>query len=398
MSVYKRASGRYAVLVDLEPSATGLRRRKSVGTYRTRKDAARAERHAIEARDRGIDLDPRSVTLSEVAAQFFKSVGPDLAPATLARYEEHWRMHIAPALGGIVASKLKPAHLAQLYGKLRSERIVYDRSKKNGERCTGKALGPNTVLRIHRLLHRVLGWAETVNLVSRNIARNVQPPKAAPSPARALTAEQVAIILAASEESTLHPFFVVAATTGMRRGEVGALAWNAINLDRRTMVVRQAIGDDRKGHQLVKTTKTGRERVVPLSDAAVEALKRQRVLQNAVRLAANPGTYDEAADFVFADDHGKPLDLDRVSKAFSAIASSLGIKSKGVSLHSLRHFGATQALVAGNDVRTVAALLGHASPSTTLNVYGHVVAGAQERVVAGIDAALAAAKARLSGA
>jgi len=55
MSIYRRKSGRYAVLVDLEPTA-GLRRRKSIGTYRTRKEAERAERQAIEARDRGIDV------------------------------------------------------------------------------------------------------------------------------------------------------------------------------------------------------------------------------------------------------------------------------------------------------------------------------------------------------
>ncbi|MGH7737323.1 MAG: tyrosine-type recombinase/integrase [Candidatus Tyrphobacter sp.] len=160
--------------------------------------------------------------------------------------------------------------------------------------------------------------------------------------------------------------------------------------------MRAAIGDDRKGHQLVKVTKSGKERVVPLGSAAVEALKRQHAMQAKVRLVAKEGEYDEAADLVFADDHGRPLDLDKVSKAFAALASSLGIKAKGISLHSLRHFGATQALVAGNDVRTVAALLGHASPAMTLNVYGHVVAGAQERAVAGIDEAIAKAQARRS--
>jgi integrase len=91
---------------------------------------------------------------------------------------------------------------------------------------------------------------------------------------------------------------------------------------------------------------------------------------------------------------GGLLDLDAISKAFAALAGAAGIKAKGISLHSCRHFSATQALVAGNDVRTVAALLGHASPSTTLNVYGHVVAGTQERAVAGIGDAIAAAQAR----
>ncbi len=87
---------------------------------------------------------------------------------------------------------------------------------------------------------------------------------------------------------------------------------------------------------------------------------------------------------MFADEVGGMLDLDAVSKAFSALATEVGIKAKGISLHSCRHLGATQALVAGNDIRTIAALLGHADPSVTLRVYCHVVPGAQEKAVAGI--------------
>lgn len=48
----------------------------------------------------------------------------------------------------------------------------------------------------------------------------------------------------------------------------------------------------------------------------------------------------------------------------------------------------------GSDVRTVSGLLGHSAPGTTLNVYGHVVAGLQDRAVQGIGEALALAKAR----
>lgn len=91
------------------------------------------------------------------------------------------------------------------------------------------------------------------------------------------------------------------------------------------------------------------------------------------------------------------LDLDAVSKAFARLARQVGIKTKGVSLHSPRHCAATTALQGGADVRTVAALLGHASPSTTLNVYGHVVAGAQERAVAAIGDAFSVAQAAAVG-
>ncbi|MGB6602121.1 MAG: tyrosine-type recombinase/integrase, partial [Candidatus Cybelea sp.] len=97
---------------------------------------------------------------------------------------------------------------------------------------------------------------------------------------------------------------------------------------------------------------------------------------------------------VFADELGGIFDLDAISKAFATLARAVGVKTKGVSLHSCRHFFATQALAAGNDHVTVGALLGHSLASTTLNVYGHVVAGAPERAVAGIEDAIAAAQAR----
>ncbi len=70
VSIYRRKSGRYAVLVDLEPTAIGGRRRKSIGTYRTRREADAAERKALEARDRGTDLSPQTVTVAELLEKY----------------------------------------------------------------------------------------------------------------------------------------------------------------------------------------------------------------------------------------------------------------------------------------------------------------------------------------
>jgi len=65
---------------------------------------------------------------------------------------------------------------------------------------------------------------------------------------------------------------------------------------------------------------------------------------------------------VFADERGDVLDLDLVSKAFAKLAHEAKIKTRGISLHSLRHCAATMALQSGADVRTVSALLGHPWP------------------------------------
>ena len=87
---------------------------------------------------------------------------------------------------------------------------------------------------------------------------------------------------------------------------------------------------------------------------------------------------------MFADEVGGMIDRDMVSKTFAKLASSIGLKAHGISLHSLRHCAATTALRTGAYVRAVSVLLGHASPSTPLNIYGHVVASAKEAAVSAI--------------
>ncbi len=114
MSVYKRASGRYAVLVDLEPTALGGRRRKSAGTYRTRKEAEAAERKALEARDRGIDLSPKTVSVAELLDRYLADrEALERGAKTLQEYRGCADRLIRPHLDGIAVAKLRPARIAE---------------------------------------------------------------------------------------------------------------------------------------------------------------------------------------------------------------------------------------------------------------------------------------------
>lgn len=107
MSVYKRKSGRYAVLVDLEPTALGGRRRKSVGMFRTRKETEAAERKALEARDRGIDLSPKTISVAQLLDRFIADRrAKGRALRTVMRYDEFAKFRIAPHIGGIALANV----------------------------------------------------------------------------------------------------------------------------------------------------------------------------------------------------------------------------------------------------------------------------------------------------
>jgi len=102
MAIYKRNSGRWAVLVDVDRRADGARARRALGTYRTHKDAQRAEREALAARDRGINLSPHTVTLAELMRRYLERCRTkNLAPASLERYGEITALHILPTLAEV---------------------------------------------------------------------------------------------------------------------------------------------------------------------------------------------------------------------------------------------------------------------------------------------------------
>jgi integrase len=88
--------------------------------------------------------------------------------------------------------------------------------------------------------------------------------------------------------------------------------------------------------------------------------------------------------FAFSHDPGgaEPWRPNYATLAFGRLADEQGLK--GVRLHDLRHFAATTMLVSGIDIRTASGRLGHANASTTLDIYSHFVAAADERAASAV--------------
>lgn len=154
----------------------------------------------------------------------------------------------------------------------------------------------------------------------------------------------------------------------MRRGELLALSWTAVDLEDRPRIHVEGTLQRASGALIVLPPKTERSRrVVPLPASLTETLRRHRAEQNERRLLAGPAWH--AGDFVFDRGDGRPIDPDAFGRAFRVARDAVGLA--GVRLHDLRHGFASMLVSAGTNARVVSDLLGHATVGFTLQTYTH---------------------------
>lgn len=354
------------MLVDLHAVTPGKRKRRSLGTFATKKEAARAEREALTAIDRGVDLAPGVISVSQLLERY---VGDREAlgrgAKTLEEYRRTANLYIVPHLGGVTVAKLRPAMVSAWTAIL---------VQRGG--VSGKPIAAKTARHAFALLSSALRWGMRLELVGRNVCESVDAPKAARSEAKALSDEERTAVVAQARGTRWQHFIALALASGARRGELLALTWDRVDLDSGlcTMTIAGSLSQT-GGRIFVKSTKSDRVRVVPLSSSMVAAFRAQRAMQAADCLRLGSAYIVGPALAVFTDELGVRQSPKSATNAVARIAESAGVST--TSLHALRHTAATLLIGSGVDVRTAASILGHANASVTLGVYSHVVAGAE---------------------
>jgi integrase len=165
----------------------------------------------------------------------------------------------------------------------------------------------------------------------------------------------------------------------MRIGEVLALRWGRIDLDRKVLEVREAI-EEAKAHGIrLKTpkTKAGR-RDISMPDVLVDVLRNLRKSRLELQMALGLGKLSDDALLFAEPDGGLPS-----QKYYSKAWSDLGI---GVPFHGLRHTHASQLIDSGVDIVTISKRLGHAKPDITLRIYAHLFRKDDSKAAAAINA------------
>lgn len=240
-------------------------------------------------------------------------------------------------------------------------------------------MGVNTATR-----KSALADAERMDLVSHNVAKAVRPPRLSRTERRSLTPAEAGTLLSHLKGDRLEAVFIVALSTGLRRGEVLGLRWQDVDLEGRVLFVRQALQRVDRALKMVPPKTHRSSRPIPLPQFAVTAFSQQKVRQaNDRRLVG--GAWEDGG-LAFTTEIGTPLEPRNVNRRFYAARSAAGLE--WVRLHDLRHAFATFLLDQGEGLRTVMDLLGHSTIRLTADTYGHVLPSRARKAADVIDKVL----------
>jgi len=346
----------------------GDRRRQSKRSYSTKKEAQAALAETIDSHRRQDFVAPTALRVRDFVETWINALETQgRKVSTIAGYRQTMKLYVLPRLGSRKLQDLRATDLDDLYAEL----------LRSGD-VKGRPLSMSTVHHVHTAIGKLLHDAERKGLVVRNVARLADAPSMAAARDRApdmnvWTPDELSRFLRYVENYRAGALIHLAVMTGMRRGELVALQWDAVDLRRSTVKVRSA-ATYLDGVETIDVPKTKRSRrTIDLDQRTVSVIKRHRATQREELFEL--GVTSSTDDRVFANEIGEPMRPHSVGQAFNRLVESSGIPR--IRLHDLRHTHASHLLAAGVNAKVVSERLGHASVSFTLDTYGHVMPGQQ---------------------
>ena len=321
--------------------------------FKRKVDAQRWLDEVTTAVTTGMYVDPgRSrITVGEWSRRWLETK-VDLKPSTRARYEGLLRVNVLPRWGEIRLADVTHEGVAAWIADL-----------------TASGLSAATVRQAHRVLSLTFSLAVRDGRLARNPADHVPLPRAAKHEKVFLTVDQVEQLADAAGEYRLVILFL--AYTGLRFGELSALRVRRLDLMRRRAEIVEAVAEV-GGRAVFSTPKSHQVRSVPIPRFLVDELAQHVAGQN-------------PDDFVFTSPRGGLLRLQNFRHTvFDRAARTAGLDR--LTPHGLRHTAASLAITSGADVKVVQQMLGHASATMTLDLYGHLYGDRLDEVADRMDA------------
>jgi len=375
--IRERSPGHFAIVLETRDAATGKRKRKWHSFSGTKRAAQTECARLISELKGGTYLEPAKMTVGEFLERWLADVKSNVSPRTHERYAEIARKNLIPLLGGVALPKLQPMQISTAYTK----------ALTSGRRDGNGGLSARTVLHIHRVLMQSLRQAVRWQLLVRNPADAVTPPKVERHRMTTYDMPQTAALLEAVRESRLYVPTLLAILCGLRRGEIAALRWRSVDFATGQIAVVES-AEQMNGSVRMKETKSGRARTVAMSATVRDELRAHRLRQAQDMLKVGTRLTDDS--FVAALADGSPMQPTFITHEWVRMIATTDLPR--VRFHDLRHAHATHLLASGVHPKVASERLGHSKVGITLDLYSHVLPGMKEDAVAKVDAALRAAQ------
>lgn len=322
--------------VDVADSNGNLSRqqiRVNLGTVDEIKTAKQALRIAEPILARINTCRPRYVvSFAEIAARYEQTMLTEMKPSSQTATRSVIKKWLLPAFGKLQVHDITAEAVQAFVSRIRQQ--VSDKTVWN------------VVTTLRAMWRTCMDWGYT----SERIFDHVQLRRPQETDARFFTVDEVRRILAASEEP-YHSFYLLAAETGMRAGELCALSFSDIDFLTNTVTARRSVW-----HGNFTDTKTRRQRRFAISPglaAKIQSLRR------------------DGFDLVFHTRNGTPwISDDLVKRHLQPLLAKLGIPPGG--MHAFRHFNGSIMLSLGAPAQTARDRLGHSSLTVTSR-YSHGV-------------------------
>lgn len=233
------------------------------------------------------------------------------------------------------------------------------------------ALSPKTIHRIHSFISVVFAQAEMEMLIQFNPARKVLPPSAPPHEPNYLQPEQVEEVLKALEEEPIRWRTMVnlLIVSGIRRGEILGLKWEKVDFENRQIKVDNCLSYLPDIGTYEGPTKTRNTRYVSIPAETMNLLRKYKAYQAEQRLLYGDQWIE--SDYVFTSDGGGPMRTTALNSFLRKFSNRHNLPY--LNPHCFRHTAASILISEGVDVVTVSKMLGHATPTTTMDFYSHVI-------------------------